>query len=167
MLHVLLIVAASASGAPSPTPTPIVITDDTLAEVASRGRLATSDAGTTSTAPTPDLAPLLEGYGERQRLRTEWRRRLAAQLAEIRRLAKEVEEQRVAAGWLWIRYLRTEKEFTRERKVRPRMEAARAKLAELEAELDAARTANDRLREAARRAGAEPGWFRNLEEPDR
>jgi hypothetical protein len=163
LVRLMLAAAMMPTASPTPAPTPVVISDHTLAAAAARGRLANpSDDAVPSPSPT-DLEPLLEQFRDRERRRGEWRRRLATQLAEIRRLEEEVAEQRVEAGWLWIRYLRTEKEFTRERRVRPKMEAARAKLAELEAELDRARAEDARLRETARRDGAEPGWFRDLE----
>lgn len=161
----LLAVTSLASPPATPRPTPVVISDHNLAELAARGRFANPDAASIPAQPAPkiDLAAIRANADARAEHRAAWRGRLAAQLAEIRRLEQAVEEQRVAAGWLWIRYLRTQKELSRERRVRPQMEAAQRRLTELEAALATARTRFDELCERARRDGAEPGWFRDLE----
>jgi hypothetical protein len=163
-----LMLSAAAAATPAPRPTPLVISDANLAALAARGRFANPVAPSSpgQAPPALDLAAIEAAAVARAERRAAWTKRLAAQLAEVRRLEREVEEQRVAAGWLWIRYLRTQKEFTRERRVRPKLVAARQRLAELEQDLAAAHTSYDELCEAARRDGAEPGWFRDLEAAD-
>lgn len=163
----IVLLSTAAAVTPTPRPTPMVISDANLAALAAQGRFANpvAESADDHAPPALDLAAIEATAAEHARRRAEWRARLAAQLGEIHRLENQLEDQRVTAGWLWIRYLRTEKESTRELKVRPKMEAAQRRLGELEEELATARTRFDELCEEARRDGAEPGWFRGLEPP--
>jgi hypothetical protein len=128
------------------TATPIVITNDTLDELAD-GAIVT--ILTRTAAPDPVLRP--DGPVD-PKTRETWRRKVLAQSKVIARVegrrARVVDEiSRLERGRLDSRTL-------------DRIEKAEAKLRLIDTELAREKTELSRVVRAARKDGAQPGWFR-------
>ncbi len=126
---------------------PLLVTTQDLAEIGAGGALSVGNAPSAiadpGPIPTPDPA-----------VRERWRRRYAAKSAvvhrlEARRAALQDDIRRLEGGRLTARSL-------------ARIDQTRSELASLEKELRSAREGLAVVVRAARKEGAEPGWFRGL-----
>ncbi len=136
----------------------IVITDDTLATLAARG-------GVTEATGTP-AADLLAGEGEGGPVsrREAWRRAYAEQKELIAALAREIARLDQRIPELWNEFYAADDPSYRDGVIKPELDESLMRRDELERSLAAERPKLEDILEAARRDGAEPGWFRDLVE---
>jgi hypothetical protein len=183
----LVAVAAAAASAraadPTPTPapsrTPIVITDDNLADYAAQGHLTTADS--TAANKANERRPVhRSGSGASPRIedavagadalatdekRQYWRRRYQQQLELIASIEDQIGILDREIPGLWRDFYAWDDPAYRDGVIKVQLDAALARSERLKQQLGTEREQLTSIRTEARKAGAEPGWFRGIELP--
>jgi hypothetical protein len=140
----------------------VEITDENLPALARRGRLTTSSPGK-MTAPSSTAPAAGVGEGTTHRGREYWRTRYAAELKKIHGLEREIGRLEAEIPGLWRTFYAWDDPAYRDGVIKPKLDRDLAEVTRLKAQLEAKKAELPRILEAARRDGAQPGWFRDLE----
>ena len=183
----LAVVAAAATAHPAdPTPTPaatrtpIVITDDNLADFAAQGHLTTADSkagaaksnerrpvhrtGGDANTRVEDAVAGAEGLATDEK-RQYWRRRYQQQLELVASIEDQIAILDREIPGLWRDFYARDDPAYRDGVIKVQLDAALARSERLKQQLGAEREQLTGIRAEARKAGAEPGWFRGIELP--
>jgi predicted RNase H-like HicB family nuclease len=152
----------------------VVISDDNLDEYASQGSLTE----TTRPTPRPDASrrpvhgsgtvtstdPLgLDETPEMAEKRRYWQGQYQRQLELIASLEQQIQVLDETIPLLWRKFYAWDDPAYRDGVIKPELDQALARRESIEERLTDARGALGGIVEAARRDGAEPGWFRGIE----
>lgn len=146
----------------------IVISDRTLPELAEQGAVTTTTGERSADRRFVDIqgegAPG-SGSGEvdPEQRREFWRGKFQAQAAAIAVLEARIAELDREIPGLWNQFYAWDDPAYRDGVIKVRLDRALAESEELKAKLPAEREKLEEIREQARRDGALPGWFRDLE----
>jgi hypothetical protein len=177
-------VAAASEPSPTPTPaatrTPIVITDDNLADYAAQGHLTTADGNTAASKSAgrrpvhrtggdantrvEDAAADAEGLAANEK-RQYWRRRYQQQLELIASIEGQIAILDREIPGLWRDFYAWDDPAYRDGVIKVQLDAALARSERLKQQIVVEQEQLRRIRVEARKAGAEPGWFRGLDVP--
>ncbi|HOC43754.1 MAG TPA: hypothetical protein PKJ99_12130 [Thermoanaerobaculales bacterium] len=175
----------TATPTPAPTPTvtrtPIVITDENLAEYAAQGRLTTSD-GSSATAGSGERRPVHRtGTDAATRVedavadaaslaedekRQYWRRRYEQQLALVASIESQIAILDREIPGMWRDFYAWDDPAYRDGVIKVELDAALARSERLKQQLEVEREQIKKIKAEARKAGAEPGWFRGIAAPE-
>ena len=150
-----------------PTRTPIVIDNETLRKYADQGRVTTVETQPSRVSGGTDL---VGGFGTRTNgdeaaKRRYWRETYEQQLALVRSLERQIEILDREIPGLWRDFYARDDPMYRDGVIKPKLDEALARRSQMEGQLEAEREKLPKIRDAARRDGAQPGWFRGLDEP--
>jgi hypothetical protein len=148
----------------------IVITNENLADYASKGGLTTAKpgAGQTSgraihTGPSVSvLDPKAAAATERMQY---WQQRYMQQLERIATLKRMIADLDYEIPGMWRDFYAWDDPAYRDGVIKPKLDAALKRRDSLEEQLRQEEPKLDQIKESARKEGAEPGWFRGLQEP--
>jgi len=177
-------VAAATEPSPTPTPaatrTPIVITDDNLADYAAQGHLTTADGNTAASKSAgrrpvhrtgddantrvEDAAADAEGLAADEK-RQYWRRRYQQQLELIASIEDQIAILDREIPGLWRDFYAWDDPAYRDGVIKVQLDAALARSERLKQQIGVEQEQLTKIRIEARKAGAEPGWFRGLDVP--
>ena len=135
----------------------VVITDDNLDRLAARG-------GLTETTRTPAAPTGMHVEDQPDRSRAAWREVYRRQRELVRDLETAIDELDQRIPTLWTRFYAADNPDDRDRVIKVELDRALVTRAELERSLQEERPKLMEILEAARRAGAPPGWLRDLVE---
>jgi hypothetical protein len=170
----------SPTATPVPTRTPIVITDENLADYAAQGRLTTADSNTAASKSAgrrpvhrtggdgstriEDAAADAEGLAADEK-RQYWRRRYQQQLELIASIEDQIVILDREIPGLWRDFYAWDDPAYRDGVIKVQLDAALARSERLKQQLEVEREQLTKIRVEARKAGAEPGWFRGIDVP--
>lgn len=194
-VFVLVGAAAPAAGDPSPTPTPrpaggqsltdvakdkklkgdtndtsggsIVISNENLADYASKGGLTTAKpgrlgrdvhAGRAVSTVDPESAEANERM-------LYWQGKYKRQLERIAGIKRQIEKFDLQIPGLWRDFYSRDDPAYRDGVIKPTLDRALEQRDGLETQLRQEEPKLDQIKEDARKDGAEPGWFRAIKEP--
>jgi hypothetical protein len=164
----VLSVAGSAS--PHPARTPIVIDNETLRKYANQGRVTSVERPSSSRASGAGVTALGGGMGkdssnEDAAKRRYWRELYQQQLNLVRSLEQQIEILDREIPGLWRDFYSRDDPMYRDGVIKPKLDEALARRDRIEEQLGEERERLPKIREDARRDGAQPGWFRGLDQP--
>lgn len=136
------------------------IDNEAVKELAKGVELTTSKAS----GPTGGVT-MTSGFDESRK--EYWQKAYASAVARIPELEKRVADLESEAARLQRDFYARDDPFYRDGVIKPAWDKALAQLAEAKKELESARGGPDQVLDAARREGAEPGWFREPVAPAR
>ena len=150
--------------------TPLTITNHNLGELGRGGHLTVVEGGPAPAAPRDGLArDGAEGAsGEGAPTGTEakrqyWRQRYREQLKRIEEIRSRIAELDRQIPALWTQFYSWDDPAYRDGVIKPKLDQALAERDRLAKQLPEEEAKLGRIREEARRDGALPGWFRNLD----
>jgi hypothetical protein len=169
---------------PSPTPalgmakadgqkperTPIVIDNETLRKYADQGRVTSVERPSSSRASGTGVTALGGGMGrdssnEDAAKRRYWRELYQQQLDLVQSLEQQIEILDREIPGLWRDFYARDDPMYRDGVIKPKLDEALARREQIEEQLGEEREQLPKIRENARRNGAQPGWFRGLDQP--
>lgn len=189
VLAVAAVAAAAAEPEPTPTPTPtptatrtpIVITDENLADYAAEGRLTTSDGssgsagsgerrpvhrtGTDANTRVEDAVADAASLAEDEK-RQYWRRRYEQQLALVASIEEQIAVLDREIPGMWRDFYAWDDPAYRDGVIKVELDAALARSERLKQQLEGEREQIKKIKAEARKAGAQPGWFRGVAAPE-
>lgn len=184
------VLAASAAAAddpnptatPAPTRTPIVISNENLADYAAQGHVTSAEEATgssSSSARRPvhrtgidaggtkrvqdavtDAATLAEDEKKQY-----WRGRFEQQLDLVASIEEQIAVLDREIPGLWRQFYAWDDPAYRDGVIKVQLDQALARSDRLKAQLEGERAQLDEIKQAARRDGAQPGWFRGIDPP--
>jgi len=177
-------VAVAAEPTPTPTPaasrTPIVITDDNLADYAAQGHLTSAGSNTAASGSAErrpvhrsgsdantrveDAVADAEGLAADEK-RQYWRRRYQQQIELIASIEDQIAILDREIPGLWRDFYAWDDPAYRDGVIKVQLDGALARSERLKQQLTVEREQLSNIRGEARKAGAEPGWFRGLVVP--
>jgi hypothetical protein len=187
-LLVAAVFAAAAEPEPTPTPTPtpaatrtpIVITDENLADYAAQGHLTTSDGASSGAGPAErrpvhrtgtdantrveDAVADAAGLAEDEK-RQYWRRRYEQQLELVASVEEQIAVLDREIPGMWRDFYAWDDPAYRDGVIKVELDAALARSERLKQQLEVEREQVMKIKTEARKAGAEPGWFRGVAVP--
>jgi hypothetical protein len=162
--------AATASGQEtSPSPTAIVIDNETLKKYADQGNVTTvekprSDRGVRSNGGSSALINSGEDARTAEKRRY-WRTMYEKQVALIESLEQQIELLNQEIPALWRDFYSRDDPMYRDGVIKPKLDEALARWDRMTVKLEEERAKLPKIREDARRDGAQPGWFRGVDKP--
>ncbi len=161
---------AAASTHQRPTRTPIVIDNETLRKYADQGRITSVERQPSSRAAQSGATGLAGGMGRNPdgddaAKRLYWREMYQQQLDLVQTLERQVETLDREIPGLWRDFYARDDPMYRDGVIKPKLDEALARRNEMEEQLNEERERLPKIREDARRDGAQPGWFRGLDQP--
>ncbi len=190
--------ASGADATPTPTPTPrpaggqsltdvakdkklkgdskdpsggqIVISNENLADYASKGGLTTAKpGGAQSSGRAIHAGPGVTVVDPASAAATErmqrWQQRYMQQLERIATIKRLIAELDYEIPGLWRDFYAWDDPAYRDGVLKPKLDASLQRRDTLEEQLRQEEPKLEQIKEAARRDGAEPGWFRAIKEP--
>jgi len=185
-LAVAAVAAAAAEPEPTSTPTPaatrtpIVITDENLADYAAQGHLTTSDGSSASAASAERRPVHRTGTDANTRVedavadaaslaedekRQYWRRRYEQQLELVASIEEQIAILDREIPGMWRDFYAWDDPAYRDGVIKVQLDAALARSERLKQQLEVEREQIKKIKTEARKAGAEPGWFRGVAAP--
>jgi hypothetical protein len=146
----------------------IVISNENLAEYASKGAVTEAKPGKNYQARGPNAAGIQmvdPATLEADRRKLYWQQMYVQQLSIVSSLERQIEQLDRDIPGLWNDFYARDDPAYRDGVIKPRLDQSLNRRDELEAQLAAERPKLQQIRENARRDGAEPGWFRELKLP--
>ncbi len=159
--------------------TPIVISNETLQKYSERGHVTevTRSGGGAPSSPVrpvhgggedsvvvPDTAAGQEEIADAEQRRY-WRSLYERQLALVDQIEEQIEILDREIPGLWRDFYAHDDPMYRDGVIKPKLDDALTRRQQLETQLEQERLQLPKIREDARRAGAQPGWFRGLDSP--
>ncbi len=141
-----------------PADKPRVLTNESVR------RLAAGVELTTSIAQPPIQAGASGGQSPEVAKKTFWQERYKAALVRVAQLEAEIKRLSTEAARLETSFYATDDPAQRDGVIKPAWDKTLADLRAAQVDLEEARQEPDKVLDQARRAGAEPGWFRGLDE---
>src|SRR5512136_1773661 len=142
-----------------PANQPKVITNDSVRQLSEGVEL------TTSLAPSEPVAAAPSGQTADAAKKAMWQERYKAAVARAAALEAEVTRLTSEVPRLETAFYNTDDPAQRDGVIKPAWDKAVADLRNAQNELAQARTEPDQVLNDARRDGAQPGWFRGLDQP--
>ena len=148
----------------------IVITNENLSEYAEKGSVtAASEKDTPNRRPVRDPMKVEvvppsdpEHTDERRRY---WQNQYKSQIDMVSSLRYQITVLDGEIPGLWRDFYAWDDPMYRDGVIKPKLDAATARRAKIEADLVAAEKRLSEIKEQARQDGAEPGWFRGMKIP--
>ncbi len=148
--------ARAINSQPTPARTSIVITNETVAANAGKGRVTTAKPSTDS-APAPVTAA-----ADVDPKREQWRQTYQDQLQVIAVIEAEIAALDLEIPKLWSDFYAWDDPAYRDGVIKTSLDAAMARRDELRKQLTVEKEKPAKIIAEARRDGALPGWFRDL-----
>ncbi len=148
----------------------IVITNENLSEYAEKGSVtAASGADTPNRRPVRDpmkveIVPPSDPEHTDERRRY-WQNQYKSQIDMVSSLRYQITVLDGEIPGLWRDFYAWDDPMYRDGVIKPKLDAATARRAKIEADLVAAEKRLSEIKEQARQDGAEPGWFRGMKIP--
>ncbi len=148
----------------------ITISNDNLLEMGKGGHLTTA-SGTGAGVAVEAGPGVGEGEGEEEggppkgmeAKRQYWRERYRQQLKKVEEIRKRIQELDREIPRLWTQFYSWDDPAYRDGVIKPKLDQALAERDRLGKRLPEEEAKLPQIKEAARRDGALPGWFRNLD----
>jgi len=167
---------------PAPTRTPIVITNDNLADYAARGHVTSADTATSKSATSSQRRPVHrvgsdatskrvdDAVADAPRLAEDekknyWRGRYEQQLDLVASIENQIAVLDREIPGLWRQFYAWDDPAYRDGVIKVQLDQALERSERLKGQLDVERANLSEIRAAARKDGAQPGWFRGLDRP--
>jgi len=144
---------------------PIVITNENLDDYASKGGLTEIKGSIKNVAEGPHAAGVVmvdPDAHEADQRKYYWQQLYAQQLSKIASLKRQIQQLDRDIPGLWNDFYSRDDPAYRDGVIKPRLDDSLKRREELEAQLAREEPKLGQIREAARRDGAEPGWFREM-----
>lgn len=147
----------------------LTITNDNLSSYAAKGGLTLVTSTPRPVSPSAGLregsaAPAPEGESN-DGARKVWRERYRAQQKQIATMESRRSELDSEIPDLWNKFYAWDDPAYRDGVIKPKLDAAIKERDQLDAAIPEEQRKLGQILEDARRAGAQPGWFRDLEQP--
>jgi hypothetical protein len=143
----------------------IVISNENLEDIASKGSLTEVHSTTRKTAEGPHAAGVVmvdpEAHQTEQR-KYYWQQQYTQQMAKIASLKRQIQQLDRDIPGLWTDFYSRDDPAYRDGVVKPRLDSFLKQRDELESQLAREEPKLQQIKEDARRDGAEPGWFREM-----
>lgn len=154
-------------GGPKPASTPIVISNANLAEYAAKGVLteakgSPANQGTTLSGASPAAGASAESADEQSK-RNYWRNRYQQQKQNVEAMRAEIDRLDSEIPGLWFDFYRWDDPVYRDTVIKPRLDESLVRRDDLAAQLPEQEALVPEILDQARKDGALPGWFRDLE----
>lgn len=133
----------------------IVISNETLPEYATKGRITTANPSAVAAMKPDDSEPS-------DSKRDYWRNMYIEQLKVIADLEEEIASLDLQIPKLWSDYYARDDPAYRDGVIKPKLDDALVRRDKLEKELAEEQQKPAEIKSDARKDGAEPGWFRGL-----
>jgi hypothetical protein len=188
---------AMAADEPSPTPTPrpaggksladvakdkklkgdtaessdgsIVISNENLADYASKGGLTTAKPGKNPTThgvhAGMNVRIIDSETSEENKRKAYWQQRYMLQLERIAAIKRQIEQLDLEIPALWNEFYARDDPAYRDGVIKPRLDRSLERREKLRALLLEEEPKLAQIKEDARQAGGEPGWWREVKEP--
>jgi hypothetical protein len=167
---------------PAPTRTPIVITNENLADYAARGHVTSAETATSNSAAASQRRPVHrvgsdattkrvdDAVADAPRLAEDekknyWRSRYEQQLALVASIEEQITVLDREIPGLWRQFYAWDDPAYRDGVIKVQLDQALERSERLKGQLEGERANLDEIRQAARKDGAQPGWFRGLDRP--
>ena len=157
---------------------PIVISNENLSDYSEKGELTTPhESGKPSTARRPVRGGAVSGGTavrvvdandpsiQENELRRYWRGKYEQELNRLEALQRLANQLDSEIPGLWRDFYSRDDPMYRDGVIKPRLDAALQERERLEEQIREAEPRLNQIKEDARKAGAEPGWFRGLSVP--
>lgn len=153
----------------------VVISDQNLGELAGKGRITE----VTKSGPQANRRQLADvqggegagiegetpGHQDELEKKQHWQAVYGRQIDLLNDIAKQIEILDLEIPGLWRDFYAWDDPAYRDGVIKPRLDDALARREKLEGELQNGQAELDRIKDQARRDGAEPGWFRGFPPP--
>jgi hypothetical protein len=166
---------------PAPTRTPIVITNENLADYAAQGHLTAVEvssgpngaaagrrpvrrSGTNADVRVTDAVADAATVAQDEK-RQYWTRRYQQQLDLVASIESQIAILDREIPGLWRDFYAWDDPVYRDGVIKVKLDAALARSENLKSQLEVEREQIKEIRNEARKAGAEPGWFRGIAPP--
>lgn len=145
---------------------PIVITNENLNDYASKGELTQIKGSIKNLAEGPHAAGVVmvdpEAHQAEQR-KYYWQQLYAQQAAKIASLKRQIQQLDSDIPGLWNDFYSRDDPAYRDGVIKPRLDESLRKREELEEQLAREEPKLGQIKIEARRDGADPGWFREMQ----
>lgn len=144
---------------------PIVISNENLDDYASKGGLTEIKGSIKNLAEGPHAAGVVmvdPDAHEAEQRKYYWQQLYAQQLSRIASIKRQIQQLDRDIPGLWNDFYSRDDPAYRDGVIKPRLDDSLKKRQELEAQLAREEPKLGQIKEAARRDGAEPGWFREM-----
>lgn len=147
----------------------IVISNENLSGYAAKGGLTTAKPGknpATRGVHTGTNVKVVDSETlEQQRLKAFWQKRYMLQLERIAAIKRQIEELDLEIPALWNEFYARDDPMYRDGVIKPKLDRSLERRKNLEALLLEEEPKLAEIKEDARQAGGEPGWWRDVKEP--
>jgi hypothetical protein len=147
----------------------IVITNENLSDYASKGGLTTAKPNIQNTSNPVHAGPNVQQIDAETAAENEhrnlWQQKYMRQLETIASIERQINDLDYKIPGLWNDFFARDDPMYRDGVIKPTLDRALARRDELAKRLAEERPKLEQIKEDARRAGAEPGWFRGIEQP--
>jgi hypothetical protein len=163
-------VQSAASSTQKSTRTPIVIDNETLRKYAEQGTVTMVERPSSSQGVGGSAGELAGGMGRDAAGNDAakmlyWRALYQKQLQLVRSLEQQIAVLDREIPGLWRDFYARDDPMYRDGVIKPKLDEALARRTRMEEQLNEERARLPKIREDARRDGAQPGWFRGLDQP--
>jgi hypothetical protein len=144
---------------------PIVITDENLADYASKGSVTEIHSTTRKTAEGPHAAGVVMVDPAQQQANQRkyyWQQLYAQQMSKIASIKRQIQQLDRDIPGLWNDFYARDDPAYRDGVIKPRLDESLKRREELESQLAREEPKLNEIKEGARREGIEPGWLREL-----
>jgi hypothetical protein len=147
----------------------IVISNENLSEYAAKGGLTTAKTGGTQEGRPAHSGTSVKVLDKNDSAANErmlfWQAKYRSQLERIAGLKRQIQILDHEIPGLWRDFYAWDDPAYRDSVIKPRLDMALKRSDTLETQLVEAEAGLEQIKEDARKDGAEPGWFRGIEEP--
>ena len=148
----------------------IVISNDNLSDYASKGGLTTAKPGAhTQTSrgvhAGQNVRVVDPQSAEQSERMNHWRQTYTQQLDRIAAIERQIADLDYQIPGLWTDFYSRDDPAYRDGVIKPKLDRALVRRDELAKQLEEEKPKLQQIKEDARKDGAEPGWFRGIQEP--
>jgi hypothetical protein len=147
----------------------IVITNENLSDLASKGGLTTAKPGTNPASrgvhAGANVRVVDSETSERHRRKAYWQQRYMQQLERIAAIKRQIEELDLEIPALWNEFYARDDPAYRDGVIKPKLDRSLERRETLAALLLEEEPKLAQIKEQARQDGGEPGWWREIKEP--
>jgi hypothetical protein len=146
----------------------IVISNENLSDYAAKGGLTTAKPGTQTGRPAhagTNVRVLDRDESAKNERMLYWQGKYRSELERIANIKRQIQILDHEIPGLWRDFYAWDDPAYRDAVIKPQLDQAMNRRDSLETQLVQAEANLQQIREDARKDGAEPGWFRGIEEP--
>jgi hypothetical protein len=146
----------------------IVISNENLSDYAAKGGLTTANPGTQTGRPAhsgTNVRVLDRDESAKNERMLFWQAKYRSQLERIANIKRQIQTLDYEIPGLWRDFYAWDDPAYRDSVIKPQLDQAMNRRDTLGTQLVQAEADLQQIREDARKDGAEPGWFRGIEEP--